>query len=133
MFTGRSQNIQQRILALNTLAKLFELARLGSFDRCFQESLISNLLEHRWALRLRFCMDDNTPSVVAAALVAFSRLLASSLDETCLEVCLLWAGGEVQPDLASRRTIDSTDREFEAEITDNEMVRPEHLKKDTSI
>ena len=101
---------------------MLELARLGSFDRCFEEPLISTLLEHRWALRLRFTLDDSTPSVVSAALVAFSRLLSSSLDETCMDRCFLWSGGEVQPDLVSRRTIDSSDKEFEAEITDNEMV-----------
>jgi len=101
---------------------LLELARLGSFDRCFEEPLISTLLKHRWAIRLRFTLDDSTPSVVSAALVAFSRLLASSLDETCMDRCFLWSGGEVQPDLVSRRIIDSSDKEFEAEITDNEMV-----------
>ena len=73
---------------------------------------------------LRICLDDSKcPTVMMAALTAFSHLLSSSFDETCLDRCLLlWHRGEEQPDLSSRIAIDQTDQEQEAEMKDDEMV-----------
>lgn len=119
---GRSSKLQQRVLALNTLAKVLENTRLGIFDSCFEAPLVPTLLDSGLLMLLRFSLDDNTPAVVAAALVAFSRLISSPFDETCLERCYGWHSGEVQPNLCSRVQMDSTDQEQEAEMKDNEIV-----------
>lgn len=119
---GRSSNLQQRILALNTLAKVLENTRLGIFDSCFEAPLVPTLLDHGLLMLLRFSLDDNTPAVVAAALIAFSRLISSPFDETCLERCYSWHSGEEQPNLCTLVQMDSADQEQEAEMKDNEMV-----------
>lgn len=114
--------MQQRVLALNTLANVLENTRLGMYDSCFEAPLIPILLDNGFLMLLRFCLDDTASSVVAAALVAISRLLSSPFDETCLERCLIWHLGEKQPNLCTRIQMDSTDQEQEAEMKDNEMV-----------
>lgn len=102
-----------------------ERARLGEQDASFQAPLIPILLDSGMLLLLRFCLDDTSPTVISASLVAFSRLLTCPFDETCLERCLLWRRGDEQPDLSSRVHIDSTDREQEAEMKDDEVVSPD--------
>ncbi len=119
---GRSSKMQQRVLALNTLANVLENTRLGLYDSCFESPLIPTLLDNGLLMLLRFCMDDSAPSVIVASLVAFSRLLSSPFDETCLERCYIWHGGEKQPNLCSRVEMDPTDQEQEPEMKDNEMV-----------
>lgn len=118
--------MQQRVLALNTLARVLERARMGDYDLCFQdalEPLIPTLVDNGLVVLLRFCMDDSSPAVVSAALAAFSRLLSSPFDETCLDRCLLlWRRSDEQPDLNSRVHIDPSDQEQEAEMKDDEMV-----------
>lgn len=109
-------------MALNTLAKVLENTRLGVFDSCFEAPLVPTLLDNGLLMLLRFSMDDNAPAVVSASLVAFSRLISSPFDETCLERCHNWRTGEEQPNLRSRVQMDATDLEQEAEMKDNEMV-----------
>uniref|UniRef100_A0A0P5SL96 RNA polymerase II-associated protein n=1 Tax=Daphnia magna TaxID=35525 RepID=A0A0P5SL96_9CRUS len=128
MLLSRSSKMQQRVLALNTLANILENTRLGIYDSCFEAPLIPVLLDNRFLMLVRFCLDDSAPSVVAAALVALSRLLSSPFDETCLERCFIWHLGEKQPNLCSRIQMDSTDQEQEAEMKDYEMSRVDVIK-----
>ena len=123
MSAGRSSQIQQRVLALNTVAKILENCRLGLFDSSFDRPLLPVLLDNNLLLVLRFCLDDGTPAVVSAALTAFARLLSCPFDEICLQRCFHWYGGDVQPILSSRVPIDPADQEQEPEIKDHEMVR----------
>lgn len=121
-FIGRSSKQQQRVVALNTMDKVLENARLGIYDAYFESPLIPTLIDNGLLVLLRFCLDDNTPAVVSAALCAFSRLISSPFDETCLERCLAWFRGEEQPNLCSRVHMDSTDQEQEVEMNDTELV-----------
>lgn len=104
------------------MAKVLENARLGTYDSFFEAPLVPTLLDNGILMLLRFCLDDSSPAVVTAALVAFSRLLSNPFDETCLERCYIWYNGEKHPDLCSRVEIDSADKEQEEEMKDNEMV-----------
>lgn len=72
---------------------------------------------------LRFCLDDSSPAVVSAALVAFSRLLSNPFDEICLERSNAWHNGEEQPNLFSFIPIDPADKEQEEEMKDIEVVK----------
>ena len=110
------------MLALNTLGKVLEQARLGTYDSCFDAPLIPALLENGFLLFLRHCLDDNTHAAVSAALVAFSNLLSCPFEETCLDRSFLWYGGEEQPNLCSRVHLDEQDKEQEEEMKDDEMV-----------
>lgn len=122
LFSGRSSKIQQRVLALNMLGKVIEQARIGTYDSCFEVSLIPTLLDHGILLLLRYCLDDNKPAVVTAAIVALSNLISCSFEETCLERSFLWYGGEEQPDLHTTVQLDEQDKEQEEEMKDDEMV-----------
>lgn len=49
---------------------------------------------------LRMCLDDNTPSVLNAAMKALRNLFYYEVDETCLNSTLGFGFGIVQPILA---------------------------------
>ena len=120
--SGRSTVLQQRVLAMNVLAKILEKTRLGIYDYCFKDCFIQSLLNGNFLLMMRHCLDDPNEAVVVAALVAFSHLVSSNLDEICLDRCFLWYRGDEQPDLCSDVQLDETDKEQECEMKDNEVV-----------
>lgn len=71
---------------------------------------------------LRFCLDDNTPTVLNAAIKAMRNLFYSKVDETCLD-CLLGFGlSQVQPILAIDNDKDD-DRVNDQQLAETNLVK----------
>ncbi|KAJ7988949.1 hypothetical protein DPEC_G00314490 [Dallia pectoralis] len=90
---SRSQLVQQRSLALSTLANILTKARAGEFVAVLQGSVVSTLLDAGLLFLLRFSLDDSVEGVMAAAVHALRALLVPSDDEECLDSTLSWLHG----------------------------------------
>ncbi|KAJ8961047.1 hypothetical protein NQ314_005976 [Rhamnusium bicolor] len=91
---SRSSVIQQKIIALNCIANILSLNSTGIYD-----DIIDIPIEQIFFV-VRFCLDDNTPTVLNASIKAMRNLIFSQIDETCLDSLLGFALGHIQPVLA---------------------------------
>jgi hypothetical protein len=113
----RSNIIQQKIIALNSIANILSLHSTGVYD-----DIIDLPLEQIFFV-LRFCLDDNTPAVLNASIKAMRNLFYSKVDETCLD-CLLGFGlGKVQPTLAA-----DDDPEDDNTVNDQQLAETNLVK-----
>ncbi|KAJ3642874.1 hypothetical protein Zmor_025623 [Zophobas morio] len=114
---SRSNVIQQKIVALNTIANILELQSTGVYD-----DVIELPIEQIFFV-LRFCLDDNTPAVLNAAIKAMRNLFSSKVDETCLD-CLLGFGlGRIQPILAVDNDPEDDDRVNDQQLAETNLVK----------
>lgn len=81
----RSSSLQQRSIALQTLANIIEKSRRGWYDSVLQPAPLSALNERNILLLLRFAIDDSSTPVVTAALQAMRNFLYNEEDEVCLD------------------------------------------------
>uniref|UniRef100_A0A087XIT2 RNA polymerase II associated protein 1 n=1 Tax=Poecilia formosa TaxID=48698 RepID=A0A087XIT2_POEFO len=90
---SRSQLIQQRSLALNTLACILTKARGGVYQSVLKGSVTSTLLDAGLLFLLRFALDDSIEGVMSAAVHALKALLVCAEDEECLDCTFSWFRG----------------------------------------
>uniref|UniRef100_A0A3P9PTS5 RNA polymerase II associated protein 1 n=1 Tax=Poecilia reticulata TaxID=8081 RepID=A0A3P9PTS5_POERE len=90
---SRSQLIQQRSLALNTLACILTKARGGAYQSVLKGSVTSTLLDAGLLFLLRFALDDSIEGVMSAAVHALKALLVCAEDEECLDCTFSWFRG----------------------------------------
>uniref|UniRef100_A0A3Q2P2A8 RNA polymerase II associated protein 1 n=1 Tax=Fundulus heteroclitus TaxID=8078 RepID=A0A3Q2P2A8_FUNHE len=90
---SRSQLIQQRTLALNTLACILTKARAGEYQSVLKGSVTSTLLDAGMLFLLRFALDDSVEAVMSAAVHALKGLLVCEEDEECLDYTFSWFRG----------------------------------------
>uniref|UniRef100_A0A8D0D1N6 RNA polymerase II associated protein 1 n=1 Tax=Sander lucioperca TaxID=283035 RepID=A0A8D0D1N6_SANLU len=117
---SRSQLIQQRSLALSTLANILSKARSGEYLSVLQGSVVSTLLDAGLLFLLRFALDDGVEGVITAAVHALKALLVCPEDEECLDCTFSWFRG-----LASFPLLPSAQEEEEEE----EEGLPECMKE----
>ncbi|KAK9876898.1 hypothetical protein WA026_015934 [Henosepilachna vigintioctopunctata] len=80
LFTlARSSVIQQKIIALNSIANILSLYSIGVY-----QDILEIPIEQIFFL-VRFCMDDNTPGVLNASVKALRCLVYNHIDEICLD------------------------------------------------
>uniref|UniRef100_A0A673Z4D2 RNA polymerase II associated protein 1 n=1 Tax=Salmo trutta TaxID=8032 RepID=A0A673Z4D2_SALTR len=138
---SRSQVIQQRSLALNTLAHILTKARAGEFAAALRGSVVSTLLDAGLLFLLRFSLDDNVEGVMSAAVHALRALLVSSDDEDCLDSTLSWFHGlasfpllptaqeeEDEEDEGLPEVMRETAQEKEEKKTDHDVARKDVVK-----
>lgn len=113
----RSSVLQQKILALNTIANVLSLYSTGVYD-----DILDLPLEQIFFV-IRFCLDDNTPAVLNASIKSMRNLIFSQVDETCLDSLLGFDIGMVQPTLA----VDN-DMEDDYTINDQQLAEKNLLK-----
>lgn len=89
-----SSVVQQKVISLNTVANLLSLQSTGIY-----ENIIEVPIEQIFFV-VRLCLDENTPSVLNAALKAMRNLFYNQIDEICLDAMLGFGGTEMQPVLA---------------------------------
>ncbi|XP_034078479.1 RNA polymerase II-associated protein 1 [Gymnodraco acuticeps] len=116
---SRSQLIQQRTLAISTLANILSKARTGEYLSVLKGSMVSTLFDAGLLFLLRFALDDGVEGVMSAAVHALKALLVCEEDEECLDCTFSWFRG-----LASFPLLPSTQEEEEEE--DAEL--PENMK-----
>ncbi|XP_045917703.1 RNA polymerase II-associated protein 1 isoform X2 [Micropterus dolomieu] len=117
---SRSQVIQQRSLALSTLANILSKARAGEYLPVLKGNMLSTLLDAGLLFLLRFALDDGVEGVMSAAVHALKALLVCAEDEECLDCTFSWFRG-----LASFPLLPSAQEEEDEE--DDEGL-PESMK-----
>nr|CAD7193966.1 unnamed protein product [Timema douglasi] len=129
---SRSSVLQQRVLALNTIANIVDKVKCGFYDECLQSPLLDELMASDVFLLLRFSLDDNTETQVTATLVALRSLLCNQPDEDCLDRLLGCCRGHHQPSLAPlSKTEPSEEKELkeqEAELKDHQILQIDLIK-----
>ena len=77
----RSTVLQQRVLALNTLARITQRARQREYAGVIEGSVVSKLLEAGVPLLLRYALDDSNDAVFYVAIHALHSLLVLMPEE----------------------------------------------------
>ncbi|KAL3049240.1 hypothetical protein OYC64_008664 [Pagothenia borchgrevinki] len=116
---SRSQLIQQRTLAISTLANILSKARAGEYLSVLKGSMVSTLLDAGLLFLLRFALDDGVEGAMSATVHALKALLVCEEDEECLDCTFSWFRG-----LASFPLLPSTQEEEEEE----DAGLPENMK-----
>lgn len=114
--TFSSSVVQQKIIALNTIANILSLQSTGVYDG------IVEIPTEQVFFVLRVCLDENTPAVLNAAVKALRNLLWNKVDETCADATFGFGVGLVQPVLA----VDESDDD--KTVNDQQMVERNLVK-----
>ncbi|KAG5265553.1 hypothetical protein AALO_G00243750 [Alosa alosa] len=136
---SRSLVIQQRTLALSTLANIITKARSGVFTSELKGSVLSTLLDAGLLFLLRFSLDDCVEGVIAAAVQALQALLVSADDEDSLDVTFCWLLGvasfpllpttqEEEDEEEEGMNGRETEKEKEERKSDHEVARQDIIK-----
>lgn len=111
---ARSNNLQQRIAAINAIAGIINIYNKGYYDGVL-ELPISKIF-----FLLRFAMDESRPAVFEASSRALAYLFYNDSDEMLLDALYETRNGLIQPILKNKRasvvatTVDEADSELEA-------------------
>ncbi|XP_028994443.1 RNA polymerase II-associated protein 1 [Betta splendens] len=138
---SRSQVIQQRSLALSTLANILSKARAGEYLSLLKGSVMSTLLDAGLLFLLRFALDDSVEGVMSAAVHALKALLVFSEDEECLDCTFSWFRGfstfpllpstqeeEDEEDEGLDESMRETDKEKEERKSDHDVATQDVVK-----
>ncbi|XP_052766756.1 RNA polymerase II-associated protein 1-like [Mya arenaria] len=94
LFTlSRSSNNQQRVLALNILAKIITQAKQGCLSELVQSPVLPSILDAGVVFLLRWSLDDSVDAVMAAAVAALNALIVNHADEFALRKVIHWYHG----------------------------------------
>jgi hypothetical protein len=85
LYLSRSSNLQQRSIALNTIANIIEKTHKGYYDKTLNPTPLIALSQNNILILLRYALDDTSMSIVMAALKALKAYLVSEVDEICLD------------------------------------------------
>ncbi|XP_077991104.1 RNA polymerase II-associated protein 1-like [Glandiceps talaboti] len=94
----RSTAMNQRVISLQTLAKIIYNYRLDNLGGSVDTPLIPKLLEAGLVFILRWSLDDTSEAGIAASIEGFKALLVQPTDEECLDKVFSWYRGyEMHP------------------------------------
>uniref|UniRef100_A0A8D3BG40 RNA polymerase II associated protein 1 n=1 Tax=Scophthalmus maximus TaxID=52904 RepID=A0A8D3BG40_SCOMX len=138
---SRSQIIQQRSLALSTLANIISKARAGEYHSILKGSVMSTLLDAGLLFLLRFALDDSVEGVMSAAVHALKALVVSAEDEECLDCTFSWFRGlaafpllpsaqeeQDEEDEGLEESLKETAKEKEERRSDHDVARQDVVK-----
>ena len=98
----RSTNIQQKVIAFNTICKIILQYKRGYFDAAhLDQNIIDKLREHDFVLILRTSLDDAVELIRESALSCLRQLLDNQYDELMLDKEYSSWFGHIQPSLPS--------------------------------
>ncbi|XP_055015783.1 RNA polymerase II-associated protein 1 isoform X2 [Boleophthalmus pectinirostris] len=131
---SRSQVIQQRTLALSTLANIISKARCGGYHSSLTGSVLSSLLDAGLLFLLRFSLDDSVEGVMCAAMHALHALLVCAEDEACMDSVFCWFSGMalfpllpsadgVEDDEQLKETKEKQDEKSDYEVARHDVVK----------
>ncbi|KAM4625484.1 RNA polymerase II-associated protein 1 [Polymixia lowei] len=138
---SRSQLIQQRCLALNTLANIVTKARAGEYASVLRGGVTSTLLDAGLLFLVRFALDDGVEGAMSAAVQALRALLVSQEDEECMDSTFSWFRGlasfpmlpsaqeeEDEDDKGLEEIMKETPKEKEERKTDHDVASQDVVK-----
>ncbi|BFZ12428.1 hypothetical protein BsWGS_15467 [Bradybaena similaris] len=126
---ARSSNLQQRIIALHTLAKVITQAKSGYFREKIETPIIPAVVAGGVVMLLRWAVDDTAMGTVAAAVDALHTLLCSPFDEEAADTTWSWFLGNLTMALTPTATLEKaaqdedTDEENKEEETDADVIK----------
>lgn len=117
LFHFRSSVLQQKNVAINTIANLLSLYSTGVYD-----DILDLPLEQIFFV-IRFCLDDNTPTVLNASIKAMRNLFFSQVDEVCLDSLLGFDLGYLQPTLAIDNEMEDDNTVNDQQLSEKNLVK----------
>ncbi|XP_059143141.1 RNA polymerase II-associated protein 1-like [Physella acuta] len=114
---ARSSNLQQRSLALHTLARVVSNAKSGVYVGKVETPIIPAILAGGAVILLRWALDDSVSGAITAAIDALHALLFNPLDEEAIDLTWTWYQGNVLPALTPTETLE---KESQPEDMDEE-------------
>ncbi|KAK3745680.1 hypothetical protein QZH41_019009, partial [Actinostola sp. cb2023] len=130
---SRSNFLQQRVVALQTLARIVTQDTQGSFINLLQSSVLSTLLDAGIIFLLRWALDDTVDAAMAVAVQCLSSVLVVPRDQEYADRVCDWHHGQEFPSLQpgnDEKKEDKTDDEDEnrKQETDTEIVKKDVIK-----
>eukprot|EP00794_Sanderia_malayensis_P020498 gene20498-22515_t len=122
---------QQRVFALQLLARIMEQYQKGNFRDHLQSCLLKQLIEAGLPFLLRWSLDDNTESIFSAAVYAFRAMLTVPCDDDALAAMLHMDRGLEIPALKpvdSEANLRPVDKIEQRDLTDPEMMSADLVK-----
>ena len=77
--------LQQRVLGLQTLARVIQRAKQGEYTSLVEGSVLGKLLNDGVPLLFRLALDESNNAVMFAAVNAVHSLLVLPVEEVCEE------------------------------------------------
>jgi len=124
---SRSTILQQRVIALQTLANIIRQAHTGVYDLELQLPLIPKLIEAGLVFLVRWAMDEQVEVIFMIALECLASLIAPKTDEKILEETFHWPCGYLQPMLTPPE-IDLGEKKNESDLNDIEILEQDLIK-----
>lgn len=118
LFYFRSSVIQQKVVALNTIANILSLEATGVYQEVLELPI------EQIFFVLRFCLDDNTPAVLNACFKAVRNLIFNYIDEICLDNLQGFGFGNIQPIL----TVNNDEVEDDETVNDQQIAETNLVK-----
>ncbi|XP_041353389.1 RNA polymerase II-associated protein 1-like isoform X2 [Gigantopelta aegis] len=125
---ARSTNIQQRTLALHTLARVVTKAKSGGFIGLIQTPVLPSIIDAGVIFLLRWSLDDSVDAVVFAAVSAMHALLCNMADEACQDRVTSWFQGQTVASLrpssaeSSEDGIEEKPDENDADVAKKDLI-----------
>ncbi|XP_072027596.1 RNA polymerase II-associated protein 1-like [Amphiura filiformis] len=129
LFTlSRSSVVQQRVLALQTLARVLYNCRISDIGGELMEPLVPKLLEAGVLFLFRWSLDDVNEGVITACIEGLAALLIQPGDESTSDRVFSWyRGSETTP---MRPVVEDEEDESGQKIEDKEKSDPQLASQD---
>ncbi|CAF0756663.1 unnamed protein product [Adineta ricciae] len=124
---SRSAVLQQRVIALQTLANIIRQAHTGVYDLDLQLPLIQKLLEAGIVFLIRWAMDEQIEAIYMVAVECLANLIAPRKDEEILSRTTHWPCGYYEPSLTPAE-IELGEKKSESDLTDVEILEQDLVK-----
>ena len=120
----RSSNLQQRSIALETLANIIKNFKKGLFDEIFQQNLLEEILRCDLVIILRTNLDESNDTVKENALKCLRQLLDNQFDEIALDFI---STSSIQPSLPTKIIVSRESRDeylkTRDELKDGQVIK----------
>ncbi|UJR33978.1 hypothetical protein I4U23_021394 [Adineta vaga] len=124
---SRSTVLQQRVIALQTLANIIRQAHTGIYDLDLQLPLIPKLIEAGIVFLIRWAMDEQIEVIYMIAIECLANLIAPRKDEEMLSRTNHWPCGYYEPSLTPP-DIQLGEKKTESDLTDIEILEQDLIK-----
>ncbi|XP_068681600.1 RNA polymerase II-associated protein 1-like isoform X1 [Montipora foliosa] len=130
---ARSSFLQQRVFALQVLARIIKQDQLGNFEGHLSDNLLSVLLDAGVLFLLRWALDDASEAVVAVAVQGLAAALIIPSDKESADQLFSFPRGHEVPALrpTNEKKEDpqnNEDKEEEKGLTDAEILKQDAVK-----
>ena len=121
----RSNFTQQRLIALKTISNIIKNCHLNVYTNQLKEPLLPQLIDSGIIFLLRWCLDDQSESIISVCLEAFLHLLQPSNQESYLDKLTYAYNGHLN---SSLYPFVSEDKATLDELSDLEYLKVDTIK-----